>query len=148
MNTISTLLSPSRRRLAAFAAVLVLMFVLPLAVPSALGGAATPAPAPAPAAGAATPTVSSSAAVGMPIPLAGIKLPGLIGRIIKYLIGISGVIALVMFIYGGLSWMLAQGNQEKITAAKNTVVWSVIGLVLIFASYAIATFVINALAPT
>lgn len=122
-----------------------MMFVIPLAVPLALGAPTTPAPAPA--SGTPAPNISSSAAVGMPMPLAGIRVPGLIGRIIKYLIGISGVIAMVMFIYGGLSWMLAQGNQEKITAAKNTVVWSIIGLVLIFASYAIATFIINALQP-
>ena len=91
------------------------------------------------------PNISSSAAVGMPIPLAGIRIPGLIGRIIQYLLGLSGVIALVMFIYGGLSWMLAQGNQEKITKAKNTVVWAIIGLILIFSSYTIAKFVLTAL---
>jgi len=94
------------------------------------------------AAGAST---SGSAAVGMPTPLANISIQQLIGRIIQYLLGFSGVIALVMFIYGGLSWMTAQGNQEKLTKAKNTLVWSVIGLILIFSSYALAKFVIDTL---
>jgi len=89
--------------------------------------------------------VSSSAAVGMPIPLAGIRIPDLVGRIIKYALGLAGVIAMAMFIYGGLTWMTASGNQERITSAKKTVVWAVIGLVLTFSSYAIARIVIDLL---
>ncbi len=127
------------------ASFLTALVVLVLAWPVA--GALAQAPAPTGTTNPPATRTSGSAAVGMPIPLANISIQQLIGRIIQYVLGISGVIAMVMFIYGGLTWMMAQGNQEKITSAKNTVVWSVIGLVLIFSSYAIAKFIIDALQP-
>ena len=89
--------------------------------------------------------VGSSSAVGMPMPLANISIPTLVGRVIQYVLGLTGVIALVMFIYGGIVWMTASGNQEKVSEAKKTVVWATIGLIMIFGSYALVNFVISRL---
>jgi len=122
-----------------------LLLIAPLLALSLIWPASSVLAVPATNGSASSTTTSGSAAVGMPTPLANISIQQLIGRIIQYLLGFSGVIALVMFIYGGLSWMTAQGNQEKLTKAKNTLVWSVIGLILIFSSYALAKFVIDTL---
>jgi cbb3-type cytochrome oxidase subunit 3 len=78
-------------------------------------------------------------------PLGGRSIPSIIGRLIRGIIAISGVIALAMFVYGGLMWMTSQGNKEKVDKAQKTVVWSVLGLVIIFASYALVSFVLAAL---
>lgn len=67
------------------------------------------------------------------------------GTIIKTALGIVGSLALVMFIYGAFQWMTAGGESKKIDSAKKTFVWSVIGLLLVFFSYAILTFIIKAL---
>lgn len=72
-------------------------------------------------------------------------IPVVIGRIIRAIISLSGVLALAMFVYGGVTWMTAQGNSEKVEQARRTVVWSVLGLVLIFASYAMVGLVLRAL---
>lgn len=88
---------------------------------------------------------SPGPSVGMPLPLAGISLQGLAGRIIRTVLGLSGVVALIMFIYGGVMWMTAAGNEERLKKAKNTLVWSTIGLIGLFASYTLVSFVINAL---
>ncbi len=85
--------------------------------------------------------------VGMPLPLAGVSLQGLAGRVIKTVLGLSGVVALIMFIYGGVMWMTAAGNEERLKKAKNTLVWSTIGLIGLFGSYTLVSFVINALSP-
>ena len=78
-------------------------------------------------------------------PLGTSSIPQLIGRIIAGVLALTGVIALVMFIYGGVIWMTSQGNTEAITKAKKTIVWSILGLVLIFTSYALVNFVLQAI---
>lgn len=66
-----------------------------------------------------------------------------IGQIIKGVLGIVGSLALVMFIYGGLTWMTSSGNTEKVTKGKNIIIWASIGLVVIFTSYILVKFVID-----
>ena len=73
-------------------------------------------------------------------------LPAIIGRIIKYLMGLLGSVALVMFLYGGFLWLTAAGNETKITKGRETLIWAALGLVLIFASYSIVNFIFGSLA--
>ena len=65
--------------------------------------------------------------------------------IIQVLLGFLGIIAIVIVLYGGFVWMTAGGNEEKVSSAKKIITAGIIGLVIIFVSYAIATFVINQL---
>lgn len=67
-----------------------------------------------------------------------------IGRIIQQAIGITGALALGFFVYGGFMYMTAAGNQERIGQAKRNMVWAALGLVVIFAAYAIVNFIITA----
>ncbi len=53
----------------------------------------------------------------------------------KYLIGIAGILAAAMLIFGGLKWMLAAGNAAKIGEAKESIGSAVIGLLLALFSY-------------
>jgi len=73
------------------------------------------------------------------------SIPEFLGQIISYAMGIIGSLALVMFIYGGATWMLSGGNEEKVTKGKNTAMWAAFGIGLIFASYALVKFVISAI---
>ena len=66
-------------------------------------------------------------------------------NIIKFAIGITGVLALVAFIYGGFMWLISAGDQNKITKGKNIMTWAVFGLAVIFASYAVVTTIFTAL---
>jgi hypothetical protein len=67
------------------------------------------------------------------------------GRVIKGFLGVTGTVALVMFIYGGITWLLSGGNPDKIKKGKDVFVWAVLGLAIIFSSYFIVDFVIRAL---
>ena len=80
----------------------------------------------------------------VPNPLGNREVPVIVGDLIKYILGFVGVIALVMFIYGGIMWMTSAGNQEKIKTGKETIVWAIIGMAFIFFSYAIVEFVLKA----
>lgn len=66
-----------------------------------------------------------------------------ISRIITIILSILGVIFLGLTIYGGIVWMTAQGNEEKVTKAKELITEAVIGLIIVIAAYAIAYFVLK-----
>jgi len=44
-------------------------------------------------------------------------------------------------ITGGISWMMAGGNQEKVGKAKKIIISAIIGLVIVFSAYAVTAFV-------
>jgi len=68
-----------------------------------------------------------------------------VGNIIKIVLGLVGTLSLVMFIYGGLQWMLSSGNPEKVKKGRDTLIWATLGLVIIFTSYMLVNFIITAL---
>lgn len=61
----------------------------------------------------------------------------LYGRLIFAFMGITGVVALLMFILGGFQWMTAGGNAEQVKKGRDTLMWAVLGLLVIFSSYVI-----------
>ena len=69
----------------------------------------------------------------------------MISKVITTALEFVGVIFLVLAIYGGYIWMIARGNEEEVTKAKNILTAAVIGLVVVIAAYAISWSVINAL---
>ena len=71
------------------------------------------------------------------------SIPTLLGKIINNVLGVIGSLALVMFIYGGTTWMLSAGNQEQVTKGKNILIWAALGLVIIFTAYALVRFVLT-----
>ncbi|MBU1164849.1 pilin [Patescibacteria group bacterium] len=68
----------------------------------------------------------------------------IIGYIINAILGIVGSLALLMFIYGGVIWLISQGNEQKVEQGKKLIVWSAMGLIVIFTSYALVIFVLRA----
>jgi len=68
-----------------------------------------------------------------------------IGQLISAVLGIVGSIALAMFIYGGFTWMTSAGNSEAVSKGKNIVIYAVLGLVIIFTSYALVKFVFTSI---
>jgi hypothetical protein len=62
----------------------------------------------------------------------------------QFILGITGSLALLMFIYGGVLFLISAGNPERITQAKKVITGAVIGIVIVFASYTIIGFVMIA----
>lgn len=68
-----------------------------------------------------------------------------VANIINIVLSVLGIIAVVIIIYAGFRWMLAGGNDDIVREAKSTLRNGLIGLVIIFLSYAIANFVVSQL---
>lgn len=66
-------------------------------------------------------------------------------EIIRIAFGILGVVFVGIIIYAGVLWMLSAGESEKVGKAKKWIINATIGLVIILASFAIASFILNSL---
>jgi len=58
-------------------------------------------------------------------------------------LGILGSLAVLMIIYGGALWMTAAGNAERESKGLQTLIWAGLGVVVIFASYAILDLIFD-----
>lgn len=77
-------------------------------------------------------------ALSIPNPMGSVNTPeDLISNIIKTILGVTGSIALLMFVWGGFMWLTSAGNSERVQKGKNVFIWAAAGLLVIFSSYAI-----------
>lgn len=68
----------------------------------------------------------------------------LIRRIINIISVIIGVVAVIMIIFAGFRYITSGGKQESVSAAKNTILYAVIGLVIVALAQVIVRFVLSA----
>lgn len=66
-----------------------------------------------------------------------------VGRVIRLIIGLSGSIALIFFIYGGFLWLTSAGNPNNIDKGRNAMLWSAIGIIVVLTSYILVRFVFS-----
>lgn len=67
-----------------------------------------------------------------------------VANIIEVVLGVVGVLALLVFIYGGIVWMTSLGNSERVKLGRDTLIWASLGLVVVFASFAIVNLILSA----
>lgn len=66
-------------------------------------------------------------------------------RITDILLFLVGAIAVIMLIIGGIRYVVSGGDQSQVTAAKNTILYAIIGIVVAILAYAAIQFVLSAL---
>jgi len=76
-------------------------------------------------------------------PFTSADIPSLIGNILRVALGFTGVVALIMIIYGGFLWLTSGGNADRVKKGRDTLVWAILGLALIFGAYAIVNTVVG-----
>ncbi|MDD4332656.1 MAG: pilin [Patescibacteria group bacterium] len=90
--------------------------------------------------------VDSGASAKLENPLKGVtSVQQFIGLIIRAALGIVGSLALLMVIYGGFLLMTAHGNEQQVTKGKDVLIWAVLGLIIIFTSYAVVKNILDIL---
>ena len=65
-------------------------------------------------------------------------------KVINIMLGFLGIIAVVIILLGGFKWMTSGGSEDKVGEAKKLIGAGVIGLIIVMASFGIATFVLDA----
>ncbi len=70
---------------------------------------------------------------------------GIFKTIVNILLFLIGAIAVIMLIYGGIRYVISGGDQNHVTAAKNTIMYAIVGIVVAVLAFAIVNFVLNGL---
>lgn len=69
-------------------------------------------------------------------------LEGDVTGIINAVIAVLGILAVVVIILGGIQYMTSNGDSGKVKKAKDTILYGIIGLIIVILSAAIVNFVI------
>ena len=73
------------------------------------------------------------------------QLPDVIQGILNAIIAVSGIIAVVYVIIGGINYMTSNGDAGKLEKAKKTIFYAVIGLAVTTLAFAIVNWTIDAI---
>lgn len=63
--------------------------------------------------------------------------------ILSWIVGLLGIVAVVVIIMGGVSYMTSAGDAGKVKKAKDTILYGIIGLIVAALAFAIVNFVIG-----
>lgn len=71
------------------------------------------------------------------------KVQGLIRLIINIFSIVVGVVSVIMIIIGGLKYITSSGDSNNVTSAKNTILYAIIGLIVVALAQFIVQFVLS-----
>lgn len=69
--------------------------------------------------------------------LADITIPTIISAVVRLSLVIAALIAFAFLIFGGIKWIMSGGDKEQTGKAQGTITAALIGLVIVFAAWAI-----------
>lgn len=90
--------------------------------------------------------VQSTQGTGVPTTFIGDD--GIVTTIVNILLFVIGIISVIMIIIGGIRYAVSGGNSTAVTAAKNTILYAIVGLVIALFAYAIVNFVLDSIIGT
>ena len=71
------------------------------------------------------------------------SLQRLLTKIVNIISAIVGVVAVIMIIVGGFKYITSGGDSNNVSGAKNTIIYAIIGLVIVALAQLIVHFVLN-----
>lgn len=71
-------------------------------------------------------------------------LRGLVLTVINYFLGFLGLLAVIMVIYGGVTYVTSAGNDEAVGKAKKIIMYALIGLIVILLSFVLVRAILGA----
>lgn len=71
------------------------------------------------------------------------RVDEIVSQVINILSLAVGVVAVVMIIVGGLRYITSGGDSSNVTGAKNTILYAVVGLVVVAFAQVIVRFVVD-----
>jgi len=66
-----------------------------------------------------------------------ITIPAIVSALIKFALVIAALVAFAFLIFGGIKWITSGGDKEATAKAQSTITAALIGLVIVFAAWAI-----------
>lgn len=73
------------------------------------------------------------------------QINNIVHTIVNLLSAIVGVVAVIMIIVGGFRYITSGGNDASVTSAKNTILYAIIGLVVVALAQVLVRFTLSKL---
>lgn len=64
-------------------------------------------------------------------------------KVVNFLSVIVGVVAVIMIIVGGFKYITSGGDSGNVSGAKNTLIYAIVGLIIVALAQFIVNFVLN-----
>lgn len=68
---------------------------------------------------------------------------GLVKSVVNILLWVIGILSIIMIIFSGIRYVTSAGDASKTKAAQNTLIYSVVGLIVAIMAWAIVDLVVN-----
>jgi heme A synthase len=68
----------------------------------------------------------------------GATLNSFVNDILKFVVRIGAIIVIFMLVYVGFLFVVARGESSKITTARNALLWTIVGALILLGAQAIA----------
>ncbi len=69
---------------------------------------------------------------------------GLVTTIVNVITYVAGVIVIFMIIFAGFRYITSTGDANKVNSAKNTLIYAIVGIIIIVMAQVIVHYIINA----
>jgi len=70
-----------------------------------------------------------------------VSLAHIFANVANFLTILIGALSVIMIILGGLRYVTSNGDSKNVTAAKDTIMYAIIGVIVAIVAYAIVQFV-------
>jgi len=70
---------------------------------------------------------------------------GIVTTVINIMLFVIGILCVIMIIFGGIRYTTSTGDKTKVDAAKNTIIYAVVGLIVAIVAWALVNWVFGAL---
>lgn len=99
------------------------------------------------------PTIVFAQDISGKVPCQGLECAGtgevatILQNIINWIFGFAALVAVLFIIIGGILYVVSAGNTDRAKQARQTILYSVIGLLIIVLSYFVVSLVLNTVVP-
>src|SRR5207248_2195660 len=77
----------------------------------------------------------------VPNPVSGTSFGDILTAIINALLLFAGAVAVLFLIIGGFRYVVSAGNPEQVEAAKKTILYAILGLIVIFIAFVLVKLI-------
>lgn len=81
--------------------------------------------------------------VNVPASVQGPEATTIVGNITNMLLWVAGVASVIAIVVGGIMYITSSGDEKRVSSAKNTILYAVVGMIVALMAYAIASFVVT-----
>jgi hypothetical protein len=72
-----------------------------------------------------------------------LKVEDVAARVVAVLISLTGLVFVMLMIYGGYLWGTARGNTERVETGRKLIFEATIGVIIIFGAFLLTAFIIQ-----